>query len=76
MHDPKTLTLHCLPVLEGTNDIIATIVAHNGGQCCDYGWMPLQSPVIAQDTRPKIVDALLMLIFKMGEGACHLPFEL
>jgi len=38
--------------------------------------MPLHCPVIVQDARPDIVDALLTLISVMGQGACHLPFYL
>ena len=38
--------------------------------------MPLHSPVIIQDVRPEIVDALLTLISMMGQGACGLPFYL
>jgi len=30
--------------------------------------MPLYSPVIIQDVRPEIVDALLTLISMMGQG--------
>ena len=38
--------------------------------------MLLHSPVIIQDTRPKIVDAPLTLISRMGQGVCHLRFYL
>jgi hypothetical protein len=38
--------------------------------------MPLHSPVIIQDVRPEIVDALLTLISMTGQYACGLPFSL
>ena len=38
--------------------------------------MPLHSPVIIQDVRQEIVDALLTLISMTGQGACGLPFYL
>jgi len=38
--------------------------------------MPWRSPVIVHDARPEIVDAPLMLIFMMGQVACHLTFYL
>jgi len=38
--------------------------------------MPLHSPVIIKDARPDIVDAPMMLIYMIGQGACGLPFYL
>ena len=36
--------------------------------------MPYHSPWIIQDATPKIVDALLTLIFRLGMGPCHFLF--
>ena len=36
--------------------------------------MTLHSPVIITDARPKIVDASLTLIFRMGQEACRMRF--
>ena len=36
--------------------------------------MPYQSPSIIQDAIPKIVDALLTLISRLGIGPCHCLF--
>jgi len=36
--------------------------------------MLLHIPVIIQDARPRIVNALVTLISMMGQGACRLPF--
>ena len=36
--------------------------------------MPYRSPWIIQDATPKIVDALLTLIFRLGMGPCHFLF--
>jgi len=36
--------------------------------------MPYHSPSIIQDATPKIVDALLTLIFRLGMGPCRVLF--
>jgi hypothetical protein len=38
--------------------------------------MLLHSPVIIQDVREEIFDALVMLISLMGQRACGLSFDL
>jgi len=48
--------------------------AHKGSQYCHYGSMLSHSPVIIQDARPEIGDALLTLISPMGQRAYRLPF--
>jgi len=54
--------------------VVGGLFAHKGGQYCHYGLMLLYSPLIIQDARSEIGDALLMLIFRMGQRACRLPF--
>jgi len=41
-------------------------IAHRGSQFYNDGLMWLTSPWIVQDGRPKIIDARLMIIFRMG----------
>jgi hypothetical protein len=57
-----------------SSNIVTSIFAHKDGQYCDYEQMPLDSTVIIEDARPKIVDAWLTLISIMRQGACHFPF--
>jgi len=76
MQDQKSFMLHWRSVLGGSSDIMSSIFAHQGLQYYEYGWMLLHSPVIIQDARPDIVDALMMLISMMVQGVCHLQFYL
>jgi len=76
MQCQKSFTLGWHSFLGGSSNIICSIFARKGRQYYDYGKMPLHSPGIIQDVRPEIVDAPLMLISMMGQGACGLPFAL
>ena len=49
---------------------VASSVAYNGGQYPIYDCLQPIATQITRDARPTIVDALLMLIFRMGQGAC------
>jgi len=75
MQDQKSLTLHWRSFLEGGSNIVDGICTPKGGQYCDYCLMLSRSPVIVQDARPEIRDALLTLISRMGQQACRLPFN-
>jgi len=44
--------------------MVLSSFAHKGAQHCDYGYMPLLSPQIVYDARPKIVDAAVTLILR------------
>ena len=54
--------------------MVCSIFAHPGGQYYGHGLKGLLHPWIIQDSRPKIVDALLMLISRMGQRAFHSRF--
>jgi len=73
MQDQKSLTLCRRSFLGGSSNIVTAIFAHKGGQYCNYVLMSLQSPVIIQDARHRIVDAPLTLICRMGQWACCFP---
>jgi len=45
--------------------MVTSIFAYKGGQYYDYGCMALHSPWILHDACPKIINALLTLIFRM-----------
>jgi len=64
MQDQKSLTLGWRSFLGGGSDITTSILAHKGGRYIDYGLMPMHSALSVHDARPKIVDALLTLIFR------------
>jgi hypothetical protein len=64
MQDQKLLTLCSLSFLGGGSDMVVSPFARKGGQYCNYGLMLSHSLVIIQDTRPKIIDAPLTLIFR------------
>jgi hypothetical protein len=63
MQDQKALILCWGSVEEGNNNIVTSIFAFRDGQYIDYRLTQLKSPFIIDDTRTKILDALLMLIF-------------
>jgi hypothetical protein len=45
-------------------DVIATIFTMTDGRLCGYGLMSPLSQLIFEDAWPKVVDALLTLIFR------------
>jgi len=58
------------------SDNATSYFAYTASQYIDHGLMSFPSPWIVQDWRPKIVDASLTLILRMGQPACRLPFNL
>jgi len=69
------MTKNCWQSLFGGScDIVNSIFAHKGGEYNDFGQMLLHGPVIIQDARPKIIDAPLAFIARMGQAGCRLPF--
>jgi len=68
--------LHWCSLLAGNCNIITTTFAHKGGQYWHYVLMLVHSPVIMDDARPKIIDAWLMFMSRIGQGACRWPFQL
>jgi len=76
LQDQKSLTLHWRSFWGDCSDVVASIFASKGGQCIDCGLISLHTPWISPDAMARMVDALLMLILRMGQQACHLPFYL
>jgi len=76
MQDQNLLTLHWWTFVGDSSNIVTSIFAHKRSQYCDYGVMPLHSPVIMQDARTKRVNALLTLISRMGQQASNFPVYL
>jgi len=74
LQDIKSLTL-CWCSFSGDSwDVFPRVFVHSGGQYVHY---TLQLPslwLITWLTRPQIIDALLMLIFRIRQGVCHILF--
>jgi len=72
-HDHKSLTLRwCLFSWWGSEGI-AICFAYKGRQKYLYDWLQPMGGVISRDAWQQIVDALLMLIFIIGQGRyCNL----
>jgi len=58
------------------SDIICIIFAKNGSEYDYYVTIMMNSTGIIYVASPKIVDALLTLIFMMRQRVCRLPFHL
>jgi len=48
---------------------VASAFAYTGGQCISYDKLQPLPALITQDARPKLVDAALTLMSRMGQGA-------
>jgi len=70
-HHPKSLRLHWRWFSSWGRDGVAICFPKKGGPEFLYDWLQPIGSVITQYTRRKIIDALLRLIFKMRQGACH-----
>ena len=74
IQDQELLTLRWRSFSRWDKDRLAYFFVYKGCQCCCYV-SPLQNYfLITTLTRPKIIDVLLTVIFKMGQGACCLFF--
>jgi len=65
-YDQKPFALCRRSSSRGSREGIAICFAYNGGEQFLYDWLQPIGSVITLDTWPKIVDALLTLISKMG----------
>jgi len=52
----------------GTERVVS-VCAYNGGQYLGYDYLQPMPALITQDARPKIINAPLTLISRMGQGA-------
>jgi len=59
-----SLTVSGWWLLGDCHDVVASMFAYSGGQSTDHGLISLYSPWIIHDARPKIVDNVLMFIFR------------
>jgi len=66
MEAQHSLTLQWDSFFRWGRERIAFSFCYDGGQYCVYSSLQPVAPQITQDTRPTIVDASLMLIFRIG----------
>jgi len=64
--DRKSLTLRWRSFLGDSHNVVASIFGLKGGRYVKCGQISINSPWIIQNAWPKIVDAQLMLISRMG----------
>jgi len=70
MRDRKLLTLHWLSFSRWGRYHVGSSFAFQGGQYLSYDYPQPIATQIIQDARPKIVDAPLTLISRIGQGVC------
>jgi len=63
MRGLKSSTLNWCSFLEFSCHVVESIFAFKGGRLSDYESMSLPSPTIFQDTRRKVIEVPLTLIF-------------
>jgi len=73
MQEQKSLTLRLRSSLEYSSNVDASIFALKGAQYFDYVSQRRCLFLIIRLARPKLVDALLPLISRMGQRVCHYP---
>jgi len=74
IHDQESWTLRWHSFSRWGREHLTFCFAYKGSQYFVYDyWQPI-APQITQDTWRRIVDALLMLISMMGQGAFHVLF--
>jgi len=74
IHDQQSLTLRWRSFSWWGMEGIAICLAYKASQKFLYDWLQPIGGVISQDSLPKIVDAPLTLIFRMGHGGFCNPF--
>ena len=70
LQDQKSLTLRWCSYSEWRREHVALSFSLKASQYHIYEWPQLIAMQITNDARPKIVDAPLTLIFRMGQGVC------
>jgi len=76
LHDQSSFTLHWRTFSGWGMERVTVVFAFKGGQYLIYGCLQPVTTYITLDAKPKIIDAALMLIFRIGQGACRCCFGL
>jgi len=74
IQDQKLLTIHWHSFSRSAREHVAFSLAYNGGQYSTDVLQRLNHSSITCLTGLKMVDALLTLIFRMGQPGCHFLF--
>jgi hypothetical protein len=74
IHDQESLTLHWHSFSWWGREHFTVSFAYRGNQYNVYDYMQPVTPQIIQDTWPRIIEALWMLILVMGQGAFNFLF--
>ena len=74
MEDQELLTLHWNPFSGLGRERFTLVFASKGAQYSMYGCLQPDAIYMTRDTKPKIVDIPLTLIFRMGQWPCHFLF--
>jgi len=74
MQDQQSMMLHWCSFSGLGREHVASVFACKGSQYLVYGCLKPIASYITDDARPKIVDAPLRLIFRMGQGAYCVSF--
>jgi hypothetical protein len=74
IHDHEWWTLHWRSLSWCGRECFTFSFAYEGSQYYVFDYLQPFGPQDIQDTWPRIVDALLTLIFMMGQGAFHCLF--
>jgi len=69
MQDQKSLTLRWRSFSEWGRECVTSSLAYRGSRYIIYERLYLIATQITQGARPKIIDSLLTVIFRMGQGA-------
>jgi len=73
MQGQQLLTLHWRRFSRWGREYFTFPFASKGSQYFGYDYLQPVTPQITQDTQPIMIDALLMLVFKIGQGEyCNL----
>jgi len=66
MQDQKSWTLHWRSFSGWGREYVAPVFDSQGSQYLVYGWLQLIATTVTEDAKPKIIQALLIRIFRMG----------
>jgi len=76
MEDQKLFMLFGYSFLGDSSNVVATMFGLEGGQYFDYVSQQPSLFLIIRLTRPRIVDASMTLVSRMGQRVCHYHFYL
>ena len=76
MQEQQSLTLHWCSFVKDSSNVVTSVFGCKGGQYFDHVSQRPSLLLNIRLTRPKIIDASLMLISRSGQQWSHLPYYL